>query len=545
MTKTWQTKKKILKLVSKDAKTPGEISEQLGLAPSTVSEHIEELERMGAVKEVENEFVRKWKYYRANPDFDVQAIASLKRVSNLPQIVGALAIVLGLVALFVFGIPSIGALGAGSSVVFSLTDPPSVPNGTQALNITYSSLQAHYVSSGNTNTSAWVSGSGSGNLDLMALINSSQVIGTGSVPANSTINMVRFDITSAYIVINGTKYNVTVPSGELTMPVTGGGRITSNSSVLIDLSPVVTTIYTNSSTDFVLVPSVRAVFVGSTNVTEHVGEMHTLTHTEREQLNATTPVIGITGASFKVINNSTVQLSVTVKNNANQSVSLMHVILYGLPAVFVSPDANSSVGAEIDARPLFVNGTIGTNTNTGMGEGDATMGESIHGMMGIGDNSEAPDVINGVHVMVFGNGTVNATTHMPMLSAGDQSKLENLVAVGAAVRSFRVLNFLVTTNGTLALPFLGVRCGCQNTSGPCPEANQVSIACIVEGGGNGSSGIGYTLQPGASATLTFSGSIDYANNHIQITPVNGSNWELVVQGDDGARAMTNVTVTSG
>jgi DNA-binding transcriptional ArsR family regulator len=544
MTKTWQTKKKILKLVSKGAKTPGEISEHLGLAPSTVSEHLDELERMGAVKEVENEFIRKWKYYKANPDFDVQTISSLKKVSNIPQILGALAVALGLVAFFVFVIPNVGTLGKSSSVVFSLTDPPSVPNGTQALNITYSSLQTHYVGSGNTNSSAWVPGSGSGSLDLMSLINSSQIIGTGSVPENSTINMVRFDIASAYIVINGTKYNVTVPSGELTVPVTGGGRITSNSSVLIDLSPVVTTIYTNNSTDFVLVPSVRAVFVGSTNVTGHVGEMHTLTRMEHERLNATAPVIGITDASFKVVNNSTVQLSVTVKNDGNESVPLVHVILFGLPSVFVSPDANSRVGAEIDAKPMLGNVATGTSAGIGGGKNNVTVGISEREKTGIGYNSEFPDVINGVHVMVFGNGTVNATTHMPILSAGDQSKLESLVTVGAAVRSFRVLNFLVTANGTLALPFLGVRCSCRNATGPCPEAGQISVMCIVEGEVNGSS-VGYTLHPGASATLTFSGRIDYANNHLQITPINGSNWMLVVQGDNGARAVTNLTVTSG
>lgn len=560
MTKTWQTKKKILKLVSKDAKTPGEISQELGLAPSTVSEHMEELERMGAVKPVDNPFIKKWKYYRANPDFDVQSIANLRRVSNIPQIAAALAILLGFVAFLAFGMSGLGTVGVGHSVVFSLTDPPSVPSGTQALNITYSSLRAHYI--GANNTSAWVSGSGSGSLDLMSLINASQVIGTGSVPANSVINTMSFAITSAYIVINGTRYNITVPSGNLMVPVTGGGKITSNSSVLIDLSPVVTTIYTNNSAVFVLVPSVKAVFVGSANESAQVGARHQLTEQEHLRLNATTPAIAISSASFKVISNSTVELTVTVKNNANESVDLRHVILSGLPAVFVSTGTNDSVGAEINARPTFLNGSIGAGASAsasmlggsqGDGEGEPSnaavnVGAFAHGMVngnavdrGNG-SSEAADIINGVHVTVFGNGIINATTHMPMLSANEASKLGNLVSVGAQVRSLRVLNFIVTSNGTLALPFLSNICSCAGRF--CPMEDQASIACIAQDEVSGNR-FGYTLQPGASVNLTFSGTIDYANNHIQITPVVGSQWRLAVQGENGASANTNVTVTGG
>ncbi|MDE1873832.1 MAG: ArsR family transcriptional regulator [Candidatus Micrarchaeota archaeon] len=542
MSKTWETKKRILKIVSKGAKTPGEISSELGLAPSTVSEHIEELEQMGAIKQKDNPFVKKWKYYEQNPDFDVRSISGLKRVGNIPQIAAALAILLGLVALFVFGMPAIGAIGSGNSVVFSLTDPPTVPNGTQALNISYSSIQARYV--GANNASAWVSGSGNGSLDLMALVNSSQVIGSGSVPVNSTINLLSFDINSAYIVINGTRYNVTVPSGSLTVPVTGGGAVTSNSSVLIDLSPVVTTIYTDNSTLFVLVPSVKAVFLGSTNVTAHVGERHTLTETEHEQLNATVPVITITSDNLSVVNNATTRLSVTVKNNANVNVTLRHVLLFGLPRVFVSPlGANSTIGAEIDAPPAF-QGWMGMQlASEGEGGGNA-FGLNSSANAEAGDGMHAgmmQDVINGVHVLVNENASAgsNSSFEFPMLSAEDNAKLNTLVSVGADVRSFRSLDFIVTTNGTLELPFVSAGCACEGMI--CPMAEQASIACIIQGGGNGS--FGYTLQPGASATLNFTGQIEYANGHIRITPTQGSQWELVVQGEEGARATTNITVS--
>lgn len=557
MSKTWQTKKRILRLISKEAKTPGEISDELDLAPSTVSEHLDELEKMGAVNEVENEFVKKWKYYKANPAFDIRSIAGLKRVTNIPQIVASLAIILGIVAFLAFGLPGLSAIGAGNPVVFSLTDPPSVPAGTQSLNITYSSLQAHYVGTGNS--SAWVTGYGSGNLDLMTLINASQIIGTGSVPANSTIDQVKFAISSASIVINGTAYNVTVPSGELVVPVTGANKVTSNSSVLIDLSPVVTTIYTNSSTVFVLVPSVKAVLVGNATIGQ-LGERHVLTHKEGAELNATTPVVSIISSGFSVAGNAT-HISVSVKNNGNKSIVLRHVILYGTPDVVVSAGSNNLISAEIDALPsaqadsvddtgavmpgyMAANGGIGTSVG---GYATAGMMPDITNADNHTNDSAQPGVsavIDGVHVGILGNGTVNATTHMPMLSEAETAKLNSLVKVGANVKMFRVLNFFVTENSTLELPFVSANCTCAGKM--CPTAEQASIACIIDNNNmGGGSGFGYVLQPGATANLTFSGQIVYAEGHIQITPIVGSVWKLVVAGEDGAQTGTNVTVTSG
>ena len=69
MGKFWKTKRKILRIIEKRAKTTSEISSELKLSPSTVSEHMYGLEKVGAVRRVENPFVKKWKYFIANSDF--------------------------------------------------------------------------------------------------------------------------------------------------------------------------------------------------------------------------------------------------------------------------------------------------------------------------------------------------------------------------------------------------------------------------------------------------------------------------------------------
>ncbi|MGA3020368.1 MAG: winged helix-turn-helix transcriptional regulator [Candidatus Micrarchaeales archaeon] len=528
MTKSGQTKKKILKLIGEDTKTPGEISEKLGLAPSTVSEHMDELEQMGAIERVDNPYVKKWKYYKLNPKFNGDRMVKQKGMGNIVKIAVPLVIVLGLLAFVILELP---VLNAENQIAFQLTDPPSVPNGTEALNITYSSLQAHIA--GNNNVSGWISGTGSGMIDLMNLINTSQVIGTGKVPANAMIDMVRFDINSAFITINGTTYNVTVPSGHLTAQVTGQ-VVNGNSSVMIDLSPVVATIFTENSTVFVLVPSVKAVFIGNSRLRLKPGERAPLDNDEKRILNQTTPKISITSANLTLSGNVT-NLSVTVKNNLNKSLDLRHVILYGIPSVFVTPE------------PIRVTGRDGTNTTFGVNiqerpdfladSRDPAPGMMVAGNMtgkgkGVNLTERGIETVNGIHVMVVENGS--AGTNMPAMNAADSKRLGVLVSIGARAKMLQVLNFIVTKNGTLVLPRVSGGVGIEG-----PMMPEICDNCFEN-----STNSGYLLQPGASATLTFSGEIVYANGHIRITPAIGEKYRILVVGDRGSEATTNV-IASG
>ncbi len=102
MGKTWETKKKILNLLTRRNKTLSEISEELHLAPSTVSEHIDELLRIGAILPVDNEYIRKWKYYKVNPSFDVATATASNRIETQEKdyygriVFGVLAVVIAL-----------------------------------------------------------------------------------------------------------------------------------------------------------------------------------------------------------------------------------------------------------------------------------------------------------------------------------------------------------------------------------------------------------------------------------------------------------------
>jgi predicted transcriptional regulator len=63
MSQTNETKQKILLLLSGKQQTMSELSRELQLAPSTVSEHLKALKEEGVIEQVDNPFIKKWKYY--------------------------------------------------------------------------------------------------------------------------------------------------------------------------------------------------------------------------------------------------------------------------------------------------------------------------------------------------------------------------------------------------------------------------------------------------------------------------------------------------
>ena len=66
MSSQGNTKGKILKLIARGDNTLTLISRRLGLAPSTVSKHLHDMELSGEISQQENSHVKKWKYYRIN-----------------------------------------------------------------------------------------------------------------------------------------------------------------------------------------------------------------------------------------------------------------------------------------------------------------------------------------------------------------------------------------------------------------------------------------------------------------------------------------------
>ncbi len=342
MTKTGSTKNRMLNIIASGNKTLSDISRELELAPSTVSQHIQELRDMGAILVVDNPHIKKWKYYRLNPDFDFEGSGIGhgidRRKIKIPNRTFYYIIGLGIIAAVAYSAFMFGGIGRSGNLALSshgialvpvsLTDPPHVPAGTSSLVISYSSLALHVSKGAN---SSWVESNASGNIDLMSLVNASQVVAGVSIPINSVINQVRLNISSAKITINGTTFNISLPQDEIDAIVVGMDKLNSTTGILLDLSPTIVTLYTSNSTVFVMVPSARAIITnGIANGTGNSvkGAYKRLDTYEVDALEQMRSNITISAASI-VPSNGTLRLSITVKNSGKEMLMVNNLFVEG------------------------------------------------------------------------------------------------------------------------------------------------------------------------------------------------------------------------
>ncbi|MEM4071759.1 MAG: hypothetical protein QXL63_00220 [Candidatus Micrarchaeaceae archaeon] len=480
----------------------------------------------------------------------------------------AIVVIIGIVVYVAVSQPSAPAKPVISSLIavpIQLADPPYVPTGTTSLNISYSSLRVHYTGAGNA--SGWVNVSSSGTIDLIRLVNFTEIIGAANLPINSSINIVQFNITSASIAINGTVYPVTIPKQQVNA-VIAKGKVNATSSLLADLSPTVVTIYSTNSTIFVLVPSLKAVVVPSANVSVKApGTVYKLTQTYKHEIEKIKPNLTILSESLSLGANNTTSFSVTVKDGSNSSVTINHIMLFGNESIALSKIIVPMQPFEDNQGGFNFKSHLGEPYNFNISEISDALGANIPNVSiatsaliqsaekhGIDVNSSAnvsayiseyAGKLRGEDASMAANFSimVNSSSNLGEVedhwsNVYNDWKLisQNASALGLNASQFsekfqemaaerikfeqqhmRVLNFIVESNGTLALPF---------------NSDQ-----MFEGN------VGYVLSPGSQATFSFSGKIEYANGHVIITPIPGATYKVVLIGEEGAYATTNVTAS--
>jgi DNA-binding transcriptional ArsR family regulator len=354
MARQGSTKKKILKLISGGSDNLSAISEALDLAPSTVSKHLHDLEVSGAIEQKDNPHVKKWKYYTLNnrsaPGQGRGGSTADRRITLIAAT--TIALILFAAASYLLYAQS---AAAKAYIPISITDPPQVPAGTQALYVNYSSLSVHFVGG---NGGRWVPVNSSGRLDLMSLINESQVIGSVGINSSSSIDMVRFNISFASIRIDNITYDVGIMSRQVTAR-TINNAVNESSGILLDFQPVVDPVYLQNSTMFVLLPSLRAAIVHNPGQTGKQfsnpggqAQRYPLQQDYRKIFPSTNANLSITNAALNSSDNST-SFSLSVRNLGGGNVIIMGVLLYGNETLAEMPG------------PMMGNGTATLNMSDG------------------------------------------------------------------------------------------------------------------------------------------------------------------------------------
>jgi hypothetical protein len=426
---------------------------------------------------------------------------------------------------------------ATNYVPISITDPPQVPSGTQALYINYSHLTAQVA---NSTGSSWVSINASGRLDLMSLINESQVIGNVGVSPNSSIEAIRFNITSASITIDNITYPVYLTVSEVTAKVGSTAKLNESSGVLLDFSPVVMPAYASNTTLFVLVPSLRADIVprpeqskpaestqsrpkgaNAAQPAARISERDPLPGDYRNMRPAADSNISIANATLYSSDNTT-SLKVVLENNGINNVTVLGVALYGNLAPYPI------------AMPMIVNGTEDVNMSgygSGFGSGSngnamPEYGNSMAGSFNRSDLARFPNRQDS------GNLDINASTMYTMWARHGANSINirlprpvsniSISDVGKAFGStsgyigmpdrFRLMSmgisFMAEANGTLALP-----------ARPSVHESQTRL--------------GYVLQGRSTSTLAYDGNLSLIDASPPVTFRDNTTYRVVVITNEG------------
>ncbi len=543
MSKTFETKGKILDILKEGAKTPAEIGRALKLSPSTISQHLKELREAGRIEEFTDEHFKNIKYFKRpeHPAIFTQNIS--KFVAGL----AALAALGLLVAYFHSNIlPS--NYGAGYVSVL-LTDPPHVPSGTQALFVSYSSLK---VLLSNNSGTFWKQINTSGTVNLLSLVNFSKNLSAFNLPANSIVKRMSMRISNATITVNGTTYPVALTNNNISVSVFYSAKNTSAYNILLDLFPTVSAVVSANQTTFVMSPSATAATVVKNNSnpssTASREGLIRLSDGDEKALRASRANISITNASISVFGNETV-VSITVKDNSNYSTRLFRATVYG--------NTTYELNINTSRIPLVV--------------GAAKMPRDIKQPY---QNQVLGDVMNFTHSNLSPegiSGQVRDIISMKLSNATAQALMENLTndsqgraAIGNIIRSmghgdmsgnlsgylnsgriiddiasanyartrlleFHSVSFFIKSNGTMSLPVpIGIiRAGSEH-DGLVMPASMFSE---------------YNLTAGQTAALKYSGTMQFANGRLGVQFKPGQRYTIVVTGEDGAAASINVTAS--
>jgi Domain of unknown function (DUF4382) len=162
--------------------------------------------------------------------------------------------------------PSTSTSGSGTLAVL-LTDPPTVPNGTRAVYVTYNYLAVHVAEDGNN--SGWHILNARGTIDLMSIINVSQTIASANIQSG-VFDKLAFNITSATVTFLGSNYSAYLVYKEHTLfvSVVGGITVTNGqiSAAVIDLTPTVLLLGDPSSPTFAFIPAARGYTVPAQSI---------------------------------------------------------------------------------------------------------------------------------------------------------------------------------------------------------------------------------------------------------------------------------------
>ncbi len=496
---------------------------------------------------------------------------------GLPIAIVVLVVVIAIAVIFLYHpsvISKITSTTSTAAVPIALTDPAEVPANTTSLIISYSSFRILYFNS--TGAAGVENVNASGSVNILLLVNSSKILAKASLPLNSFIKSIQFNVTNASATINGTVYSIKVSSPVVTATVPANyNRINSSSDLILDFTPALVSVYTANSTEYILLPSMVA--VSSTGLfNSAVGAVNHIPANINRSLFSGRANITITSASLQQIGNDTL-IKVTVKDNSNSSVLLQHLRLklnngfrlssYNISGnVFNDTKAGFSGSISKISRglvnekahlPSFIsnlNGSLYSDLNSVAGKMglNVSLG-NFSSIIGIRSPNIKQRILLNVSNKALSQFNITRRQINQTLAANEQR-----VNIMRRIIAGMSINFFISANGTMFLPFSGNKLfnlplNFTNARLNLTNGTNVSISYPNSGlsntiANNSSFSVpfnfGYSLAANSSVTLTFNGTMNIGEGLVSLQLLSGMQYSLYLQGTDGAYAGYTVNATS-
>lgn len=472
-----------------------------------------------------------------------------------------------------------GALSGYTTVYVKVTDPSIAPLGTQSINISYSGLQLQVRNSSGT---SWINTGSNGTINLIALRNQSQTLSEASLPAGTVPNAARFNITSGTIVINGTQYILTIPKHGINFTLSGKAGSSRALSALLGISSSVSTSFADNSSTFFLSAFPTAILLPESQ-NSYVGLHQALSATEKSALESQKPSIRILSSSVEQQGNASV-ISATVEDNSSAPVTLYLLSLSGNESVkisSISPSAevppsfghvtdsllinetfnaiNSAFGYLINNQTTNLTGLAVSKLSSGNltklpGFAASTVskiasqlnlsGSQINQISTNLNSSQSQSLINGLLSNL--SASVNSISINGSSSASLESSLEKGISSGkinaSSLSNIRSLISNAKKEAAANYPknlariqsqFHYVSFFVEENSSLLPTISMQSITSGQQ--------LGYLLQPGKTATLSYKGSLSAGNGIVSISLINGNSYKINVIGTGGAYASNEIS----
>jgi hypothetical protein len=204
------------------------------------------------------------------------------------------------------------------TLTVQVADPQFLPKGTTAFFVTFGNASVYVQGSG------WLSGGGYGPVNLEQQGNQSITISAIGVPYNSLISESKVGVKSAYLLINGKRYNASFPGGFISTNMSAS-RLSGDRVLLVDFSPFALSAR-SASNSILLGYSSRAYLL--LNATSGYAGQTTAVSLQSARLVTPAANVTVRNATISAVNGVT-ELKLTVVNHSNRTAQIGAVAVVG------------------------------------------------------------------------------------------------------------------------------------------------------------------------------------------------------------------------